>query len=199
MSGRTLLFALTMSVGTLLSSTILAQAAQQQVAVQQPVSQQPVLVVQHRLTTEPCLIDQKYASLGGETGGLGPPVSGEQVAPDGVGHYRAYQNGSIYCTPETGAHEIHGPVLDKWALLGYERSPQGYPTTDVMMPARSGVVPAGTFPEWSYFQHGGIFALPVNVAADGFGYVSFEVHGAIWDKYLGLGAEHSFLGFPKTN
>src|SRR5262249_42436113 len=38
--------------------------------------------------------------------------------------------GSIYWTPGTGAHEVHGIIRDKWAALGWERSYLGYPITD---------------------------------------------------------------------
>ena len=37
---------------------------------------------------------------------------------------------SIYWTPQTGAHEIHGAIRDEWARRGFERGPIGYPTSD---------------------------------------------------------------------
>jgi len=53
------------------------------------------------------VIDEKYAALGGPTGFLGAPIIQETSAPDGIGLFRHYQGGSIYWTPQTGAHEIH--------------------------------------------------------------------------------------------
>ncbi|MCF6511873.1 hypothetical protein E9564_08740, partial [Blastococcus sp. MG754427] len=41
-----------------------------------------------------------------------------------------FQGGSIYWSPDTGAHEIHGPIYDTWATLGWENSALGFPTSD---------------------------------------------------------------------
>jgi len=73
-------------------------------------------------------ISDKYNSLG--TGFLGAPTGPETSTPDSVGRFQHYQFGSIYWTPQTGAHEVHGAIRDKWATLGWERSFLGYPTTD---------------------------------------------------------------------
>jgi hypothetical protein len=72
----------------------------------------------------------KYASLGWQNSFLGFPVSDETGTPDGVGRYNHFQNGSIYWTPSTGAHEVHGAIAAEWASLGWERSVLGYPTSD---------------------------------------------------------------------
>ena len=66
---------------------------------------------------------------------LGQPVdagagSGEMDLGDGRGRARDYENGSIYFTPQTGAHEVHGDIREKWAQMGWERSELGYPTSD---------------------------------------------------------------------
>jgi uncharacterized protein with LGFP repeats len=34
------------------------------------------------------------------------------------------------CTPETGAHEVHGAIRDKWQQRGWERSKLRYPVND---------------------------------------------------------------------
>jgi hypothetical protein len=75
-------------------------------------------------------IDRKYAELGGVDGFLGAATNVEQIAPDGTGHYRHFQGGSIYWTPRTGAYEVHGLIREKWSSLGWERSSLGYPLTD---------------------------------------------------------------------
>jgi uncharacterized protein with LGFP repeats len=49
---------------------------------------------------------------------------------DGIGRLNHFQNGSIYHHPATGTHEVHGPIRDKWAALGWEHSYLGYPTGD---------------------------------------------------------------------
>src|SRR5439155_1236641 len=77
----------------------------------------------------------EYAAIGWQTSGLGFPVTDETGTPDGVGRYNHFQYGSIYWTPQTGAHEIHGAIRNEWASMGWERSVLGYPTTDEMATA----------------------------------------------------------------
>lgn len=122
-------------------------------------------------------IDAKYAQLGW----LGAPTSSETTTPDGVGRYRHYQGGSIYWTPTTGAHEVHGAIYAEWASLGWERSALGYPTTDEM------TTPDGVG-RYNHFQHGSIYWTPATGA--------HEVRGAIRAKWASLGWERSVLGYP---
>ena len=75
-------------------------------------------------------ISDKYAQLGGTSGFLGSPTIPESTTPDGIGKYRHYQGGSIYWHPQTGAHEVHGLIRQRWANLGWELSYLGYPMTD---------------------------------------------------------------------
>lgn len=74
-------------------------------------------------------IRQLYESLGWERGFLGYPVTDETPTPDGVGRFNHFQGGSIYWSPRTGAHEIHGDIRERWKELGWERSTLGYPVT----------------------------------------------------------------------
>jgi uncharacterized protein with LGFP repeats len=129
-------------------------------------------------------IDVKYAALGGSGGWLGPATTGELVAPDGIGHYRHYRNGSIYWSPTSGAHEIHGLIRDRWAALGWERSFLGYPLTDET------TTPDGVG-RYNHFQGGSIYWTPATGA--------HEVHGLIRAKWSSLGWERSFLGYPLTD
>lgn len=79
-----------------------------------------------------CLtIEEKYRALGGAGGVLGFPRSDERALGDGVGRVREYQRGVIYWTQRTCAHEVHGPVRDKYASMMNERSILGYPKSDV--------------------------------------------------------------------
>src|SRR6185295_11918539 len=75
-------------------------------------------------------IRDKWIQLGGATSFLGEPLTDETSTPDGVGRYNHFQGGSIYWTPATGAHEVHGAIRDKWESMGWERSWLGYPVTD---------------------------------------------------------------------
>ncbi|HEX6477147.1 MAG TPA: hypothetical protein VF005_07705 [Acidimicrobiales bacterium] len=85
------------------------------------------------------LIRTKWASMGWERSVLGYPVTDENGTPDGIGRFNHFSStrdphnadGSIYWTPNTGAHEVHGPIRAKWASMGWEKSCLGYPTSDV--------------------------------------------------------------------
>ena len=88
------------------------------------------LTVAAPLQTTP--IDEKYAALGGSSSFLGPPTTQELNALVAGGRFRHYEHGSIYWSPDTGAHEIHGMIRDRWAAHGWERSYLGYPISDEM-------------------------------------------------------------------
>jgi hypothetical protein len=75
-------------------------------------------------------ITDKYLALGGPSSFLGAPVIVESTPPDGVGRFRHYKNGSIYWHPQTGAHEVHGLIRQRWEALGWETGYLGYPMTD---------------------------------------------------------------------
>ena len=91
----------------------------------------------------------KWAEMGWEQGFLGFPLTDETPTPDNVGRYNHFEGGSIYWTPETGAHEVHGAIRDLWAKLGWEQSPLGYPTTDETPTSDS-------VGRYNKFQHGAI-------------------------------------------
>lgn len=92
-------------------------------------------------------IDARYRELGACGSVLGKPQSGEKGTPDGVGRYNVFDNGSIYWTEKTGAHEVLGRIRDAWAQEGWEAGRLGYPTSGEY------VVPGG---RKSDFEHGSI-------------------------------------------
>jgi uncharacterized protein with LGFP repeats len=98
------------------------------------------------------LIREKWASLGWERSFLGYPITDETSAPDGRGRYNHFQGGSVYWTPETNAHEVHGAIRDKWSALGWERSFLGYPVSDELATPGPG--------RYSQFQGGAIHWTP---------------------------------------
>jgi LGFP repeat-containing protein len=98
------------------------------------------------------LIREKWASLGWERSFLGYPLTDETSTPDRHGRYNHFQGGSIYWTPETNAHEVHGAIRDKWSALGWERSFLGYPVTDELATRGPG--------RFSRFQGGAIHWTP---------------------------------------
>jgi uncharacterized protein with LGFP repeats len=123
----------------------------------------------------------KWAELRWEQGLLGFPLTDELAHPDGRGRFNDFQGGTIYWTPRTGAHEIHGRIRDKWVQLGGTRSFLGYPLTDET-PTPGG---RGRF---NHFEGGSVYWTPQTDA--------HEVHGAIRDKWASLGWERSPLGYP---
>lgn len=80
-------------------------------------------------------IRERYLALGAEASILGYPRTDESGTPDGRGRYNHFQGGSVYWTADTGAHEVHGLLRDRWSALGWERNPQlGYPISDELIP-----------------------------------------------------------------
>jgi uncharacterized protein with LGFP repeats len=74
-------------------------------------------------------IRDKWSSLGAEAGFLGFPTTNETPAADG-GRVNGFQGGSVYWSPATGAHEVHGAIRDAYDFLGGPSSSLGYPVTD---------------------------------------------------------------------
>jgi len=73
---------------------------------------------------------EHYLKIGGPLGVLGYPVSDERGTTDRVGRFSVFAAGIMFWTPRTGAHEVHGAILGRYAKLGYERSRLSYPVTD---------------------------------------------------------------------
>jgi uncharacterized protein with LGFP repeats/glucose/arabinose dehydrogenase len=129
-------------------------------------------------------IREKWANLGWENSVLGYPTTDELGTPDGVGRFNHFQGGSIYWTPSTGAHEVHGDIRGKWQALGWENSVLGYPTTDET------ATPDG-IGRFNHFQAGSIYWTQ--------GTGAHEVHGAIRGLWQSLGWENSVLRYPLTD
>lgn len=99
--------------------------------------------VADRIGSTPTSIEAKWQSLGGETGWVGAPFTGERWVAGG--RRTIFTNATIYRLKGLGAHELHGPVLAAYAREGGIRSNLGWPTTDtVELEVGSRV----------YFQHG---------------------------------------------
>ncbi len=75
-------------------------------------------------------IGEKFDALGGCGGTVGAPITEERGSPDHVGRYTVFERGSIYWTPQLGAHEVHGRIRDAWKDAGWETGRLGYPTSD---------------------------------------------------------------------
>ena len=59
-----------------------------------------------------------YDSLGGPSSSLGFPNTDETSTLLDTGRFNSFQNGSIYWSPSTGAHEVIGDIRDAWSALG---------------------------------------------------------------------------------
>lgn len=93
----------------------------------------------------------KWAQVGGHAGFLGYPVSDEVPCGPGEGRFNHFEGGSIYWRADIGAHEVHGAIRDKWASMGWQDSPLGYPISDERGNANK---------RGSTFQHGTITWTP---------------------------------------
>jgi SpoIID/LytB domain protein len=129
-------------------------------------------------------IAARWSAMGWEGSVLGYPVTDESKTPDGGGRYNHFQGGSVYWSPATGAHEVHGGIRADWASLGWEASVLGYPVTD------ESKTPDGVG-RFEHFQSGSVYWSPATGA--------HEVHGAIKAEWASLGWERSVLGYPVTD
>ncbi|OZM75306.1 sugar dehydrogenase [Amycolatopsis antarctica] len=138
------------------------------------------------------LIRERWQASGWERGVLGYPTSDETVTPDGYGRYNHFTGqgmpASIYWTPGTGAHPIWGAIRARWAALGWERGPAGYPTSGET------VTPDG-YGRYNHFT--GLDGFPASVYwTPGTG--AHEVYGLIRVRWAAIGWERSYLGYPTS-
>ncbi|WP_207345315.1 D-alanyl-D-alanine carboxypeptidase family protein [Arthrobacter sp. E3] len=75
-------------------------------------------------------IRARWASFGWERGFLGYPLTDENCTLVNRGCVQKFQGGLIYWQSSVGAHAVHGGILSKYAQMGYENSPLGYPRSD---------------------------------------------------------------------
>jgi len=129
-------------------------------------------------------IADRYGQLGYESGKLGYPQIDTTTRADGIGRYNRFDNGYIFFTPYTGAHEVYGLVLDRWRALSFETGVLGYPTSN-LSPTPD------TIGRYQHFQRGSVLWSPASGA--------HEVRGAIRDRFSSMGWEQGTLGYPTAN
>ncbi|WP_298155041.1 hypothetical protein [Flavobacterium sp.] len=112
---------------------------------------------------------------------LGAPVSDEFRTPNKEGAGQHFEGGSIYWSPGTGAHEIHGAIKDKWAALGWENSFLGFPVTDEK-PTPDG------YGRFNFFEGGAIYFHPH--------LGTFAIPKGIIEIWKREGWEKGKLGYP---
>jgi N-acetylmuramoyl-L-alanine amidase len=142
-----------------------------------------------------------HVAAGGEAA-LGCPTAA--VARDGfssfngtVGHYQTFERGSIqYHTNNSHAREAYAivdPVRAKWNSFGFNCDhPLGYPIGEL---SASGSASTGTLRRYQPFEGG---VLEWHVSGPRIGQV-FEVHGAIYRKYVVVGGIGWWGGLPTSD
>ncbi|WP_459954918.1 alpha/beta hydrolase-fold protein [Nocardia sp. IFM 10818] len=122
-----------------------------------------------------------WGAQGFERGPAGYPTGPEQRTPNKDGVVQGFENGPMYFSPKTGAHLLQGLILGKYAQLGFENSPFGFPAS-----GEQAVKDLGRFVK---FEGGNIYWSPLSG--------SWGVRtGPIMDAWGVLGFENGVLGFP---
>lgn len=140
-------------------------------------------------------IDEKYEKLGGKNGFLGAPLSPEQPGFNG-GKFREYTGGIIYWHPSIGAFEVHGDILSKYKQINADKSPIGYPKTDVI---DIGWIPGGL--NLSAFENGYIiWKLDMAGDPDDPNFIkAFVVHGEILSEWGNLNDLAGPISYPTSD
>lgn len=117
---------------------------------------------------------------------LGEPRSSHERLGDGQQYRRRFDGGVVCWSSRTGAHEVHGPVAERWEALGAETSLLGLPISDEGPVAfRDGTARAGGR---AHFEGGSLYWAPEHGAR--------VVRGMVRDIWALLGWERSALGMP---
>ncbi len=90
-------------------------------------------------------VRDRWFQFGREDGVMGYPTTDEQVAPDGVGHFVYFEDGTaIYWYPVVGAWRIPTEILLAFKRMGFESGKLGYPTA----PSKATAAAGGVFQEF---------------------------------------------------
>ncbi len=90
---------------------------------------------------------QNWLAVGASGGVLGLPVTSDAVAPGGAGYLVAFQRGTVYWSPATGARRVLGAHDSAYRAEGSTTSWLGYPVGD------TAAVPGG---QRTDFRHGSV-------------------------------------------
>lgn len=92
------------------------------------------------------LIHEHYLSASASAGRLGLPISDEEAVRSAsgseIGRVSEFEGGAIYYSVNTGAHELHGPILHTYRMLGGPAGELGFPVTGELA-AANGIRYAG--------------------------------------------------------
>ncbi len=128
-------------------------------------------------------IGAHWQRLGGNRSLLGPCLTDELPVPRGrVQHFRG---GSVYWSPRTGAHDVHGEIRAAYERAGASASPLGLPVTDELR------TPGAAVGAYNHFEDGSVYWSPPTGA--------HVVRGAIRQAWAEQGWEAGALGFPASD
>ncbi|RSM80497.1 hypothetical protein DL991_10265 [Amycolatopsis sp. WAC 01375] len=127
------------------------------------------------------VIGDTWNKSGGVTGPLGYPTTDETAFGTAGGQFNRFTGGSVYWMPTIGARTITGDIHAKFAALGYETGPLGYPTGQETGFAAEGGV-------FQRFSAGSIYRTTFHGVR--------AVTGDIHKKYAELGYEAGFVTYP---
>lgn len=129
-------------------------------------------------------IEKAYDRDGGPAF-FGNPTTPESAAAQG-GKFQVFERGcSIYWSVGTDAHDICGLIRDKYAQLGWEKSPLGFPLSDETPAGQDGAGRYNMFP-------GGVIYWSQDTGAH-------AVWGSIAGVWQGNGAEKGHYGYPTSD
>lgn len=121
-----------------------------------------------------------YDDVGGYPA-LGLPTMNEDCSLRDGWCYQIFERGTIYWSENTGGHNIHGGIKDKWTSLGYEWGWLGFPTSNEIGGLKDGGV-------YQSFENGVIYYTDSTGAHTN--------RGAIRDEYAEYGYENGLFGYP---
>ena len=129
-------------------------------------------------------IYERYCLLRRERGFLGFPVRDELATTGVKGAGSLFEKGSIYWSPRSGAHEVHGEIHRKWRALGGHKSIVGFPLSDQ--------TPVGkTAARFNRFQNGTVYWSNKTGAREVRGHILLE-----WEK---MGGVTGWMGLPTSD
>ena len=165
---------------------VLAAAALAAAAPAVPTQATAAPAVPRQATAATCTpygaIAAHWQGLGGAASFLGPCITDEVAVARGRAQH--FRGGSVYWSPGTGAHEVHGDIRAAYDRAGASASPLGLPVTDERR--TPGVTGA-----YNHFEGGSVYWSP--------GTGAHAVRGSIRAEWARRGWEASALGFPTSD
>ncbi|WP_425301176.1 alpha/beta hydrolase-fold protein [Nocardia neocaledoniensis] len=127
---------------------------------------------------------EAWGKQGFEGGPAGYPVAAEAKTPSRDGSVQSFEHGPMFYSAATGAHRVQGFILDKYAALGFENSPLGFPVAEE--------APLKDLGRYGRFEGGNIYWSPLSG--------TWAVrNGPVADAWGAQGFENGRLGYPVSD